>query len=102
MPFVALESLHQLHDGYRKAIRIAGQDLLLLQENGKTQLIINKCPHADASLTYATFSNNSLRCPVHGIEFDLVSGRSRNPACAQGLQFIPLVYDGNRIGLDVD
>src|SRR5690606_9044679 len=102
MPFVALQSLHQLHDGYRKAIRITVLDLLLLQENGKTQLIKYKCPHADASLTYATFSNNSLRCPVHGIAFDLVSGRSRSPACAQGLQFIPLVYDGNRIGIELN
>lgn len=101
MPFVALEMLHQLYDGYRKAIRVAGQDLLLLQENGKTQLIRNSCPHAGASMTYATFSNNCLRCPVHGIEFDLASGRSRSPACTQALQFIPLVYEGNRVGIDV-
>lgn len=101
MPFVALEKLHQLYDGYRKPLKLAGQDLLLLQENGKTCLIKNQCPHAGAPLTYATCSDNSLRCPLHGIEFDLTSGRSRSLACATSLQFIPLIYDGTSIGVDL-
>lgn len=102
MPFVALEKLHQLHDGYRKAISLAGQSLLLLQENGKTLLIKNSCPHAGATLTHATSTGPTLRCPLHGMEFDLTSGRSTNPACNQGLQFIPLVYEGNTLGVEIN
>lgn len=101
MPFVALEKLHQLYDGYRKPVNLAGQNLLLLQEGGKTLLIKNQCPHAGASLTYATCANNHLRCPVHGIEFDLASGRSRSPVCTNALQFLPLVYEGSSIGIDL-
>ncbi|MCE3253787.1 MAG: Rieske (2Fe-2S) protein [Cellvibrio sp.] len=101
MPFVALEKLHQLYDGYRKPVKLAGQDLLLIQENGKTCLIKNHCPHAGAPLTYATSNNNYLRCPLHGIEFDLATGRSRSPVCASSLQFLPLVYEGNSIGVDL-
>ena len=101
MPFVALEKLHQLYDGYRKAVKLAGHDLLLLQENGKTLLVKNQCPHAGAPLTHATCVNNSLRCPVHGIEFDLTTGRSRSSVCAQTLQFLPLIYDGSNIGVDL-
>ncbi|MEN0038851.1 MAG: Rieske (2Fe-2S) protein [Cellvibrio sp.] len=101
MPFVALEKLHLLFDGYRKPIKLAGQDLLLLQENGKTLLIKNQCPHASAPLTHASLSNNALRCPLHGIEFDLTTGRSRSPVCAQALQFLPLIYEGNTIGVEL-
>ena len=101
MPFVALEKLHQLYDGYRKSVKLAGHDLLLLQENGKTLLIKNQCPHAGAPLTYATCTNNSLRCPVHGIEFDLRTGRSLSPVCAQALQFLPLIYEGSSVGVDL-
>ena len=101
MPFVALEKLHLLFDGYRKPLKLAGQNLLLLQENGKTLLIRNQCPHAGAPLTYASCSDNSLRCPVHGIEFDLSTGRSRSPVCAQALQFLPLIYEGNSVGVDL-
>lgn len=101
MPFVALEKLHHLYDGYRKPIKLAGQDLLLLQENGKTCLIKNQCPHAGAPLTHATCSGNALRCPLHGIEFDLTTGRSRSPVCANALQFLPLIYEGSSIGVDL-
>lgn len=101
MPFVALEKLHLLYDGYRKPIKLAGQHLLLLQEQGKTLLIKNQCPHAGAPLTYATCTNNNLRCPVHGMEFDLVTGRSRNPVCANTLEFLPLIYEGSSIGIDL-
>ncbi|WP_323816216.1 Rieske (2Fe-2S) protein [Cellvibrio sp. NN19] len=101
MPFVALEKLHLLYDGYRKPIRLAGQQLLLLQEEGKTLLIKNQCPHAGAPLTHASCSNNHLRCPLHGIEFDLATGRSRSPACANALEFLPLIYEGSNIGIDL-
>lgn len=101
MPFVALEKLHQLYDGYRKQVKLAGQDFLLLQENGKTSLIKNRCPHAGAPLTSATCNGNYLRCPMHGIEFDLTTGRSRSPVCANALQFCPLIYEGSSIGVDL-
>lgn len=101
MPFVALEKLHQLYDGYRKAFALDGQPLLLLQENGKTLLIKNSCPHAGAALTYATCTGSAIRCPLHGMEFDLTTGRSRNPACANALQFLPLIYEGSNIGVDL-
>ncbi|HEX7763586.1 MAG TPA: Rieske 2Fe-2S domain-containing protein [Cellvibrio sp.] len=100
MPFVALEKLHQLYDGYRKAFTLGGQSLLLLQENGKTLLMKNSCPHAGAALTYATCVGNAIRCPLHGMVFDLHSGRSTNPACSDSLQFIPLIYEGNTLGVE--
>lgn len=101
MAFVVLEKLHQLCDGYRKPFKIAGQQLLLLQEGGKTYLIKNQCPHAGAPLTQATSADNVLRCPLHGIEFELTTGRSRSPACVGALQFLPLVYEGNTVGVEI-
>ena len=101
MPFIALEKLHQLYDGYRKQVSLAGQTFLLLQENGKTCLIKNQCPHAGAPLTHATCNNNYLRCPMHGIEFDLATGRPRNSVCANSLQLMPLIYEGNSVGVEL-
>lgn len=100
MPFVALEKLHLLYDGYRKAVTVGGKPFLLLQENGRVVLLKNACPHAGAPLTHATVNEGCLRCPMHGIEFDLNSGRSRSPVCANELVFLPLIYQGNQIGID--
>lgn len=99
MAFIALEKLHLLHDGYRKAFKISGKPYLLLQEDGLARLLVNVCPHAQAPLTYATYRNGQLRCPKHGMEFDVRTGAS--PTCSSRLQFIPLVHDGNQIGINV-
>lgn len=102
MPYLALEKLHQLYDGYRKPMRVAGRDVLLVQQNGKVHLIHNRCPHLGAPLTHATLADNNLRCQQHGIEFDLRTGWAVNSsACPQRLEFLPLVYEGNTIGVDV-
>lgn len=101
MAFVPLEKLHQLHDGYRKVVSVAGQSLLLLQENGRPLLIKNACPHAGAALTHASINGRSLRCPLHGMEFDLHTGRTTNPACRDALVFMPLVYEGNQLGVEL-
>lgn len=101
MPYVAVEKLQNLQDGYRKLLRIAGQELLLLHEQGKTCLIKNACPHMGAPLITATLVNNYLRCPMHGIAFDLKTGRAVNaPGCTGSLQFLPLIYEGNTVGID--
>ncbi len=64
MPFIALEKLHLLYDGYRQAIRLGGKPFLLLQEEGRVSLIRNACPHAGAPLTYAIAVACVARCTV--------------------------------------
>ncbi|MDQ2077909.1 Rieske (2Fe-2S) protein [Marinimicrobium sp. ABcell2] len=103
MAYQALEKLHQLYDGYLNRIRLGGRDLLLVQEEGKVYLLANRCPHMDAPLHKASVRAGILRCPVHGIEFDLLTGRALGPAaeCVGPLQSLPLVYEGNTVGVDV-
>ncbi|MEJ2442588.1 MAG: Rieske (2Fe-2S) protein [Exilibacterium sp.] len=98
MTFYPLEKLHLLYDGYIRPFRIAGRDLLLVQDQGRTYLIANRCPHMDAPLTFATVRNGLLRCPMHGIEFDLLSGGARS-GCLSPLEKFAVVYEGNLLGV---
>ena len=102
MSYIALAKLHQLYDGFCEPVQIAGRQLLLLQEEGRHYLIANRCPHLGAPLTNAGFSHGVLRCPVHGLEFALANGRCLTPgACATGLVYYPLVYEGNTLGVEL-
>lgn len=103
MAYQALVPLHQLYDGYRRVFRVAGQDFLLLQEAGRVNLLVNRCPHMQAPLDRATIDRGALRCPVHGIEFDLRSGQALNApgGCVGPLEFVPLVYQGNSLGVEL-
>ncbi len=103
MAFVALEKLHQLFDGYRRVFKIGGREWILLQEDGRHYCIANQCPHLQAPLLQASLVNHVLRCPTHGIEFDLRSGLPINPmSCRHALSYLPLVYEANQIGLNIN
>lgn len=100
--FYPLERLMNLYDGYQRAFMVAGKPLLLLQHEGRCTLLLNQCPHQQAPLSAATVSveggQGYLRCPLHGIRFNLSNGSSPD-GCSQGLTFLPIAYEGNQIGV---
>ena len=103
MAYQPLEKLHQLHDGYRRVFRVGNMELLLLQDDGKPYLIENRCPHMDAPLHFGAITNGCLRCPMHGISFELRSGRCSPPVPAPvpPLKTFTPIYEGNTIGVQV-
>ncbi|MDP1539856.1 MAG: Rieske (2Fe-2S) protein [Moraxellaceae bacterium] len=100
MTFVALEKLMFLEDGYRREFVINGVPLLLLQVEGQPKLIRNQCPHRGHALADGDLNGTVLRCPQHGWSFDVLSGQCRLPGPGPCLVHYPLVFDGNRIGVD--
>ena len=99
MAYRSLEKLINLHDGYRRAFRVGGSDVLLLQEGGERWLIGRYCPHAGQALDDAAVEGGAIRCPRHGYCFALSDGRALEAPC-EPLSVHSLVYEGNSIGLD--
>ena len=101
MAFYAIDKLHRLYDGYHRALTIAGQELLVVQEAGQVHILQNLCPHMNAPLTYATINAGVIRCPLHGIEFHLNSGSAlRSPVGP--IRKYPISYDGDMFGVELD
>lgn len=102
MAYIPLARLHELYDGYRQSIRLAGQELLLVQDEGQVYLLANVCPHRQASLSNASINDGVLRCARHGLQFSLRTGQPLQAGgCNGSLQFFPLIYEGNTIGVEV-
>ncbi len=104
MTFYALEKLVNLQDGYQKAFKVAGHNLLLVHENGRSYLLENACPHMGVALDRATLLPQGLiRCNAHGIEFELDSGKALGPLAntLECLKKFEPVYQGNEIGVDL-
>lgn len=104
MAFHALEQLHRLQDGYKQAFKIDGVSLLLVQEEGKTFIIENRCPHMDVPLERgALVPEKKIRCLAHGIVFDLQSGKAEGPLAntLDCLKRFPVAYEGNKVGVDL-
>lgn len=101
MRYYALEKLINLHDGYRRSIKIDQHNLLLLQVDGERYLIEHRCPHRGHPLAEADIANGRIQCPLHGYQFDLVSGtleRFTEEPC-RALVTYELVYEAREVGV---
>ncbi len=99
MAFYALERLINLYDGYCRSFSVAGQSLLLIQENGQRYLLLNQCPHQRMPLAQGTIRDGFIQCPTHGMRFSLLTGETKD-GCSERLRFLTPSYEGAIIGVD--
>lgn len=104
MDFYALANLTDMHDGFRRAVRVGRKSLLLIQDQGQHYVIENRCPHMDAPLASGAVANGQIICRAHGIAFSLGDGFAQGPLSSviDGLTFYPVHYDGSRVGVLLD
>ena len=85
-------SVDELEPGAAKRVAVAGRDIALFNVHGEFFALANRCPHEGASLCLGrmvpliesdepgqyrvTREGELLRCPWHGWEFDVRTGRS--------------------------
>lgn len=103
MAFYPLANLVDLYDGYRAVFRVQGHELLLIQDNGDTYLIENRCPHMDAPLVTGQVEAGAITCRAHGIRFQLRDGKPLGPLAStlDCLRLYNVAYDGHKIGVDL-
>ena len=63
-----------LEAGTRRLAFVEGRSIVLFNIEGVIHAIDNTCPHNGAALASGQLDGHILRCPVHGLRFDLVSG----------------------------
>ncbi|MBH2010519.1 MAG: Rieske 2Fe-2S domain-containing protein [Xanthomonadaceae bacterium] len=60
--------------GGRAIVREAGLCLALFDMDGKLYAIDDSCPHDGGSLVMGMLEGMQVRCPAHGLKFDIRSG----------------------------
>ena len=85
-------ALADIPPGARKRVDVAGRPIVVFNVEGELFAVSNRCPHAGGSLEHAqqvglvessgpgsySYSRKGeiIRCPWHGWEFDLRTGKS--------------------------
>lgn len=57
--------------------RAAGEDVLVLNQDGQFRAFINRCGHMNAPLDLGTFKSGVIKCPQHNAVFDARTGEVR-------------------------
>lgn len=102
MPFIPLEKVNVLKNGYCQSFAVAGRQILLIHSGDQSYAIDSICPHAGASLSKGKIGGDCIRCPKHGIHFNLGSGVAQGGevvADVAPLVCFKVVVEGDTLGI---
>ncbi|WP_321945413.1 Rieske (2Fe-2S) protein [Paraburkholderia sp. J10-1] len=71
---VPVGAADELAPGQRKLVFVDGRSIVLFNIEGQMHAVDNSCPHNGASLASGALEGCMLRCPAHGLRFDVRSG----------------------------
>ncbi|MFL9937186.1 Rieske 2Fe-2S domain-containing protein [Paraburkholderia sp. RL18-103-BIB-C] len=94
-------SADELTPGQRKLVFIDGRSIVLFNIEGELYAIENSCPHNGASLAGGELDGRLLRCPAHGLRFDVATGHMPGKT-GLNLTTIPVRNVAGGIELTVD
>lgn len=87
--------LQELRSGVPQRVQRNGCDLLLCRVGDEVYAVHDTCTHEEISLSLGALCDYRLRCPLHGSEFDIRSGRVLNEPAETDLATFPVsVVDG--------
>jgi 3-phenylpropionate/trans-cinnamate dioxygenase ferredoxin subunit len=99
--YIQAGSLDELMPGQRKLVFAGGLSIALFNIGGTLSAIENSCPHNGASLANGQLEGALLRCPAHGLRFDVTTGCMPGPAGLRLRTFpVRVVEDRMEIVLD--
>ena len=71
---IPVGAVDELARGQRKRVFIDGRGIVLFNIAGTIHAIDDACPHNGASVASGQLEGCVLRCPAHGLRFDLRTG----------------------------
>jgi 5,5'-dehydrodivanillate O-demethylase len=71
-------AISEMDGKWTRKVRLLGEDLVLFRDRqGRMGLVAEQCTHRRASLLHGIPTQDGIRCPYHGWEFD-ITGACRN------------------------
>lgn len=85
----------ELSNGSPKRVTVENRAILLCRVDDQVYAVNDLCPHEDISLSLGVMCEHRLRCPLHGSEFDVRTGKVLNEPAETDLDTYPVdVEDG--------
>ena len=90
-------------DNKSVAVSLEGKNILICKANGEYYAVDNQCTHQRTELTKGRIRNCYLSCPLHGVRFDLRTGKPMGELTRVALKTYPVsVADDGNLHLELD
>ncbi|MDD1746759.1 MAG: Rieske 2Fe-2S domain-containing protein [Methanomassiliicoccales archaeon] len=106
MPKVKVAKMADVQPGKMIGLDVMGKRMLLANVGGKMFAMDGVCSHAGGHLWEGQLLGMTVKCPRHGSEFDLATGKNtKKPflpfAKAPDLRVYPVSVEGDDVVLDI-
>lgn len=82
------------------ALEVAGEDVLLVRQNGQFYALLNRCTHRDYPLHTGELLDGAVKCEWHGAKFSLETGKGTIPAVKK-IKLFQVVVEEERVKISV-
>lgn len=72
---VDIASVQDVPNDKMKHVEINGKEILIANIDGNYYAISDRCGHSNAPLSRGNLEGNVVTCPLHGAQFDVITGR---------------------------
>ena len=80
MGLIAVAKVSEVPAGSKKKILAGKTELILANVGGTFFALADKCPHLGGSLSEGVLDGTTIKCPNHGAQFELATGKNVAPA----------------------
>jgi len=74
--FVKVAETTEVPPSKMKKVAVDGEEILIVEVEGKYYAIGNKCTHRGGDLSKGSLSGRVVKCPRHGAKFDVTTGEA--------------------------
>lgn len=90
----------QLKPGVLQRVEHKGHGVLVCLVEDTVYAVHDTCTHEDISLSLGALCEHRLRCPLHGSEFDIRTGRVLDEPAEENLPTYPVFVDDGWVCLE--
>ena len=95
--FVKVAETKDIQSTKMKAVEVAGENICLINVEGKYYAIGNACTHEGGPLAEGTLEGYEVECPWHGSKFDIRTGKVTRPPADEPESTYEVKVEGNDI-----
>src|SRR5215470_12472270 len=101
MPFVDVAAVTEIPAQRGRTVRVMGRGIALFKVGDSIHAIDDSCPHAGSSLAGGQLTGCVVRCPSHGLRFDVRNGRMPGSS-GLAVAAYPVRVDEGRVQVAID
>jgi glycine betaine catabolism B len=95
--FVKVANTNDIQPSHMKEVQLDGQNICLVNVEGKYYAINNICTHEGGPLADGTLEGYEVECPWHGSKFDVRTGEVKEPPASEPEPTYQVKLDGSNV-----